>query len=121
MKNSFGLKARILMIITALIVMIYILFSFMMKQIREKNLLIRTVTESYQPSLNLLSHLLDKVEESGRVFNNWMLSPQDIHSVYKDEFNFLNSEVFPEIRNSLISMSDQWGIEDQTLLNETFN
>lgn len=120
MKNSFGLKARILIIIISLIVMIYLLFSLMLKQIRERDRLIRVLTENYQPSLNLLSHLLDKVEESGRVFNYWMLSPNGIHSVYRDEFNFLNSEVLPDIRNSLISMSDQWGIEDQSLLTETF-
>lgn len=120
MKNSFGLRARIIIITTSLIVMAYLLFSLMLKQNRERDRLIRALTENYQPSLNLLSHLLDKVEESGKVFNFWMLSPSGIHSVYRDEFNFLNSEVLPDIRNSLMSMSDQWGIEDQTLLNETF-
>jgi len=121
MKFSFGIRARIILIIIFLILGVFVSFRFMLKQIEERDELILDVTGNYQPSLNTLSKLQDKFEQANKVFIFWIIAEDENQQLFREEFNFLYSREISDISENLITMSDEWNEEDQRVILETLS
>ncbi len=119
MKLIFGIKGRLLANIGLIVIATYLFFNFLFQQIVERDLLLGDITENYQPSLTKLAQLYDKFEESDKLMRFWSLNPFDKEGVFREEFNFLFTSVFPSLQSELTEMSNQWVVEDQELLIKT--
>lgn len=114
-----GIKARIYYTIVPLAIITIIAFSYLFRQITQRDELIRNVTENFQPSLTNLIGLQDKFEESRSLIYLWSLNTDHSENAFRDQFNNLFSNEIPYFRDALTSMTDQWVEEDYELLMKT--
>ncbi len=119
MKPVFGIRERIFIIISIVLIFFYSSLSYLFNQITERDKLIGKLTENYQVSLTKLEELKDKFEESQKCFTYTLLSSEKNRNIFENEFNFLHTKVIPAIGDSLILMSDEWTEEDRLVINET--
>lgn len=119
MKFRFGIKTQFLANIAIIVLVTFLAFNFMFRQIAERDSLLSLITENYQPSLTKLSDLRDKFEETGKIALFWSLNTSDPGNTFRDEFNLLFTGELPVIQDELIEMSFSWVYEDQELLIQT--
>jgi len=119
MKINFGLKTQVIFNILLLGIFGSLSAYYLFLQVKERDDLLQTVTENFQPSISRLTQMNDKFEEAIKVSRFWAVSSFDNLDIFQAEFNNLYQFVIPEIRLDLIDKSKQWDPDEQAILNRT--
>ncbi|MFW5820141.1 MAG: GAF domain-containing protein [Bacteroidota bacterium] len=118
MKIVLGIKARIFVVITILVIIISFSIGLLLKHLTERDRLISELTENHV-SLTRLEELKSEFEESQRIFKYLLISHTENRNVFLTELKLLYEERIPSISNSLVLKSNDWVEEDRAVIIET--
>ncbi len=117
MKVNFGIREKVVISLLALITFVILSGLYLFKQIKKRDDLIAEIILNYQPSINQLSELKNKFEESEKIVRYHALAQAGENEIFIDEFEDLFSKFIPENTKALIDLSTAWTPEDrQTMI-----
>jgi len=120
-KVTFGIKERVIAF-TLLLASIAIFSGlYLLRQVKQRDRLIKKVTEDYQPSISTLEQLADKFDQGRKIVNYLAVVTPENRVIFKNEFNNLFHTIIPGIGDQLIKMSANWDEEDQQLMFSTIH
>jgi len=92
---------------------------YLTRQIKEKDLLTRTISDDFQPSITYLAELTDKYKESKNLISYWGNADRSSDLAFRDNLDQLFQTDINTILESLALVSAKWNAEDTELFKAT--
>lgn len=119
MKIKLSLYGRLIAGISLLSVLILGFSVYLMLQIKSKDKLTSTISSDFQPSINYLTNLSEKYQETKNLVKYWGSAGNSADTEFRDKLQDLFNTDMNNILRELTVLSVKWNPEDKDLFKST--
>jgi hypothetical protein len=120
MKIRFGIRFKFFIFILSLLLVIGVALFYLLRQVRQRDELLKTIASDHQPSVSAIEKLRYHYEKLNSLAFHRLIVQPGIDSIFKAEYNQLLTFDIQENINLLIVLSDSWTDADAEVLKSSY-